>query len=242
MYPIPPSEKLVESRVCKQCGADFPITDKDLEFYDKVSPVFGGVKYGIPAPTLCPDCRQRRRLSFRNERKLYKRKCDITGKEIVSIYSPDKSFTVYHQDYWWGDGWDAFSYGREFDFNRPFFEQFGELAKRVPKPAIYTDRTMEKSSYCNYGMDCEGCYICVNCYVVGNSYYSTSCWPSDGVSRVLGLVDCDNCADSSYVYECLDLKKCYKCFYSRLLEDCSECYFSENLQACSYCIGCVNLQ
>jgi hypothetical protein len=100
-----------------------------MEFYTKVSPSFpspgmpttrGGVaapkKYLIPPPTLCPDCRQQRRLSFRNERKLYKRKCDATGADIVSIYSPDKPFIVYHQDYWWSDKWDPMSYEREVDF------------------------------------------------------------------------------------------------------------------------------
>jgi len=33
-------EKIVETRICKHCGASFDITDKDLEFYEKVSPVF----------------------------------------------------------------------------------------------------------------------------------------------------------------------------------------------------------
>ncbi len=110
MYPIPSNEHLVENRKCRQCAAVFPITDKDMEFYEKVSPVFGGKRYSIPAPTLCPDCRQQRRLSFRNERKLYKRKCDATGKDIISIYSPDKPYTVYHQDYWWSDKWDPLDY------------------------------------------------------------------------------------------------------------------------------------
>ncbi len=127
MYPIPLSELLVEEKKCRQCSTPFPITDKDMEFYSKVSPSFGGKKYFLPPPTLCPDCRQQRRLSFRNERKLYKRKCDATGKDIVSIYSPDKPYTVYHQDYWWSDAWDPMSYGREFDFSRGAFEQFGEL-------------------------------------------------------------------------------------------------------------------
>jgi hypothetical protein len=78
----------------------------------------------IPPPTLCPDCRQQRRLSFRNERKLYKRKCDATGKDIISIYSPDKPYTVYHQDYWWSDAWEPMDYGRDFDFSRSAIEQF----------------------------------------------------------------------------------------------------------------------
>jgi uncharacterized protein YbaR (Trm112 family) len=110
LYPIPPSEKLVETKSCKHCNTSFPITDKDLEFYEKISPVFAGKKYSIPTPTLCPDCRQQRRLSFRNERKLYKRNCDATGKSIISIYSPDKPYKVYNQDFWLSDKWDPFSY------------------------------------------------------------------------------------------------------------------------------------
>ncbi len=133
MLPVPSTETLAETKTCKHCGDDFPITHQDLEFYNKVSPVFSGVKYAIPTPTICPDCRQQRRLSFRNERKLYKRKCDATQREIVSIYSPDKPFKVCHPDFCWSDQWDPLSYRRDFDFNRPFFEQFAELAEAVPK-------------------------------------------------------------------------------------------------------------
>jgi hypothetical protein len=34
------SEKVVESKLCKHCNSKFEITDKDLEFYEKVSPIF----------------------------------------------------------------------------------------------------------------------------------------------------------------------------------------------------------
>jgi hypothetical protein len=37
---IPSDEKIVETKKCLLSGDDFIITDKDLEFYDKVSPVF----------------------------------------------------------------------------------------------------------------------------------------------------------------------------------------------------------
>ena len=73
-------ETIVQTKQCKHCGISFDITDKDLEFYDKVSPVFNGKKCLIPTPTFCPNCRQQRRRSFRNERKLYKKKCDLSGK------------------------------------------------------------------------------------------------------------------------------------------------------------------
>ena len=135
-----------------------------MEFYSKVSPTFSiplqsegvsrsdgvvlsegvsrsdGVvdqkRYLIPLPTLCPECRKQRRLAFRNERKLYKRKCDATGKDAISVYSPEAPYTVYHQDYWWSDAWDALSYGREYETSTSAMGQFGALLQVVPKMAL----------------------------------------------------------------------------------------------------------
>jgi len=76
-------ERIIETKQCKNCQIGFSITDRDLEFYDKVSPIFWWKKYSIPTPKLCPDCRQQRRLTFRNERSLYKRKLTmLTFAEI----------------------------------------------------------------------------------------------------------------------------------------------------------------
>jgi hypothetical protein len=38
-------EKIVQTKVCKQCNLSFNITDKDLEFYDKFSPKFNDEKF-----------------------------------------------------------------------------------------------------------------------------------------------------------------------------------------------------
>jgi len=79
------------ARTCRHCQASFEITAGDVEFYKKVSPRFGDYVAEIPTPTLCPECRMRRRLSFRNERKLYRRICDATKQPIISIYAPSPS-------------------------------------------------------------------------------------------------------------------------------------------------------
>ena len=83
-----PLHRLLMNRSCTQCSAPFEITEEDLKFYDAISPVFVGVKQSIPPPTLCPDCRQQRRLAMRNSSNLYHRKSDLSGKQIISIYSP----------------------------------------------------------------------------------------------------------------------------------------------------------
>ena len=61
-------------KYCRHCGTNFEITEADLKFYDKISPVFDSRKYPIPTPALCSNCRMQRRMAFRNERNLYKRK------------------------------------------------------------------------------------------------------------------------------------------------------------------------
>jgi hypothetical protein len=34
------NEKIIETKTCRFCSTKFDITNKDLEFYEKVSPVF----------------------------------------------------------------------------------------------------------------------------------------------------------------------------------------------------------
>src|SRR3989344_936460 len=105
------------------CKSPFEIIDGDLQFYDRVSPIFAGKKYAIPPPTLCPDCRQQRRIAHCNERYLYPGECQLCHGRTLTQYSPSFSQPVYCRDCWHSDKWDARTYGREFDFSRPFFEQ-----------------------------------------------------------------------------------------------------------------------
>ncbi|MBU0648075.1 hypothetical protein KJ855_02745, partial [Patescibacteria group bacterium] len=123
----------MENKVCRQCGTDFVVNDGELVFLDKVSPEFGGKKYQIPAPKECPECRMQRRFAFRNVRNVYKRKLEGKEGEFVSVYSPSNKHIIIHEDEYLSDGFDVMKYGREFDFNRPFFEQLQELHLAVPK-------------------------------------------------------------------------------------------------------------
>ncbi|MBI5753550.1 zinc-ribbon domain containing protein [Candidatus Peregrinibacteria bacterium] len=115
------------SKTCRECGQGFKISPEDLAFYKKI---------GVPEPTLCPGCRQQRRLAFRNEKNLYKRACDLCGSGIISFFDKDVKFPVYCSACWWSDKWDSSIYGRDYDFSRPFFEQFGELMQEVPKVGV----------------------------------------------------------------------------------------------------------
>lgn len=64
---------------CTQCGKQFLILEKEQKFLEGKS---------LPLPTMCPSCRQLRRLQLRGERNLYKTNCQKCGKEIIVSYEP----------------------------------------------------------------------------------------------------------------------------------------------------------
>jgi hypothetical protein len=222
-------------KTCAQCNTSFEVHDRDKEFYQKISLVLeNGKSFSIPEPTLCPLCRQRRRFSFRNERHLYRRKCNGSGKEIISMYAPESPYKVYAQDVWWRTNWDATEYGRSFDFNRPFFEQFYELAKDVPRIALLNVNS-ENSEYCNFTGDVKNSYLIFgpvyseNCYY-GSPYYSKDCMDA------LVLRECELC------YECIDCRKLYQSFYCQDCNNSDFLIYCFDLQGCSECIGCAGLR
>jgi len=100
----------------------------------------------VSSPTLCPACRQQRRLAWRNERSLYPGSCQLCGKALISLYSPDKPYTIYCQDCWQSDKWDPLHYGRAWQPGKSFFAQLKELQLVVPRMAI-TIRNCENSDY-----------------------------------------------------------------------------------------------
>lgn len=142
------NDTIIDTPTCPHCQETFDIIQQDRDFYQKISPTFDEYTADIPNPKLCPACRERRRLSFRNERNLHIRTCDASQKNIISMYSPDKPFKVYDQKIWRSDSRNPMDYGRDFDFTRTFTEQFKELMKDVPLCALATDFTQQEN--CDY--------------------------------------------------------------------------------------------
>ena len=91
-----------ETKICLNCKKDFNILVEDFLFYEKIN---------VPPPLWCPDCRSMRRMIFRNERSLHKRKCDITGKDIISIYRADCPYTICNREYYFSEEYNPLSYG-----------------------------------------------------------------------------------------------------------------------------------
>ncbi|MEI8174560.1 MAG: hypothetical protein WCG28_01270, partial [bacterium] len=215
------------SLICQNCKKDFTIGIEDFNFYEKIK---------VSPPSWCPECRQQRRYAWRNERVLYRRNCDLCEKSMVTIYSPNKPYKVYCNECWWGDGWDQSSFGRDFDFSRPFFEQFAQLQHEVPRMALLNKNSVN-SEYTNHSGDNKNVYLSSVVFDSENVMYSN--W-------IMKSRDCMDCScileKGERLYETIDSRSCYQCQYSIFLKDSSNCLYCYDCHGCNQCFMSSNLR
>lgn len=223
-----------QQRTCPITGKTFIVRDEDMVFYEKISPVFAGHKYLIPPPTLSPGERTRRRLSYRNENKLFKRKSSLSGRTIISFFRPDSPYQIYTQDEWWSDKWDPMYYGRDFDFGRSFFEQFHKMQLMVPRPPLVNNQA-ENSDYCNFADRNK------NCYLITSSNDNSDCYYGFLLVKNRDCVDSSFCTDSELLFQCIDCLHCYNLNYCQNCENCIESEFLLNCRGVRNCFMCANL-
>jgi hypothetical protein len=215
-----------ENRICQNCKQDFTIEPEDLGFYEKIA---------VPPPTFCPECRYIRRLLDRNEYNFYRRKCDATGRVIISIYRPDAPFLVYNQEYWKSDAWDPKSYGRDFDFGRPFFEQYEDLRRVVPHLAL-VNLNSPNSEYSNQAANNK------NSYMLFTSSDCEECMYGSWCEHSTFLGDCYMANKCEYCYECMNISHCSKCMWCQDCVDSVDLRFCIDCRGCLDCFGCVGLR
>ncbi|MFA6917960.1 MAG: hypothetical protein WC285_03985 [Candidatus Gracilibacteria bacterium] len=211
---------------CVECLSEFEYHSGEKEVYEKL---------GIPLPLNCSECRQKRRMIFRNERALYYNKSFKSGKKIITIYSEETPFKVIDLGEWWDDSFDATIYGRDFDFSRPFFEQFKDLQFEVPR-------------WARQHLNCENAEFTNNCAGVKNSYLDFSCNDCEEIYYCMKVYDCSHCLDSMWLYdseycsECVQSHNCYNVHYSQLSENCRDSLFLFDCRGCHDCLLCAGIR
>ncbi len=215
-----------ETKTCQNCKSSFVVDRDDLDFYEKIQ---------VPPPTFCPECRTIRRMTWRNERTLYKRACEKTGKQIISCFAPDSGIHVYDRDVWWSDEWDPLSFGREYDFSKSFFLQFRELLNEIPMPSVFNSRCV-RSDYGNHNGELKDSYLVFATWGGENLLYS---------SQIMGAKDSSDLlvvSNSELCYEVIGSSKLYRVVYAENCENCSDSYFLYECRGCNNCFGCANLR
>lgn len=215
-----------ETKTCQNCKQQFTIDPEDFDFYKKMS---------VPPPTFCPECRMKRRFAWRNEHNLYRRKDDASGKDIFAGFPPDTPLKIYEKEYWISDSWDPLAYGKDYDFSRPFFEQFKELMYAVPWPSRSVTRIVN-SDYCDQAGDIKNCYLCFNLDRSEDSSYIVR------AAEIRNSFDLTQATNNELCYDSISIHECNRVFFSRDCESCLNVWFSKNCTGCTDCFGCANLR
>jgi len=215
-----------ETRNCQNCKKDFVIESDDFSFYEKIS---------VPPPTFCPECRIQRRLSWRNVWHLFNKTDSNSGKKVFSIFPEESPVKIYEKDFWNSDNWDPLSYGQNFDFSRPFFDQFKDLLQKVPLPANPLSNVVD-SSYCTNVNDIKNCYL-----VRASSYSEDSAYLiwDQASKKTFDSHMTNNC---ELCYGNVNTTGCYKTIFSVDCEDSMDLILCKDCIGCNSCFGSIGLR
>lgn len=224
-------EKLTpHNRTCLQCQKDFEIFSEDIEFYKKLQ---------VPPPKLCSDCRMQRRFGFYgNILKFYKKECAAhLGEKVITTFHSESPYKVFDLKHWWSDKWGGEEYGADYDFNRPFFEQFKEFNLKVPQiPLTHYWKNIIDSPYTIGILNSKNCYFTSTGSNLENVHYSYWVAGSRDSADLLNVLFSENC------YEIVYGGYCYNVYFSEEVDHCIDSAFLYDCKNCSNCFMCSNLR
>lgn len=218
-------------KTCPITGKTFTVSEREMALRRKM---------GIEGePDWHPIARWQLLGAFWQHWALHKRKCDKTGKQIVSVFSEDCPYPVWHKDEWIKH---ADPPGANFDSSRPVFDQLWDFFRRSPiahnvgtgnENCEYTDDWWySKNCYlCHSGYECEDERYCYRNIRVNHAQYCVFSFDSE---RCVDLINSHNCFHTFFAYNC------WQCSDSAFLYDCrncNHCMFCSNLRNKSYCFG-----
>ncbi|MDP2669632.1 MAG: hypothetical protein Q8O99_01105 [bacterium] len=227
-------EPILERRTCRRSGEKFPIFAGDKELLEKISPIINGKKYPLPLPTLSPRMREIRRLMRRNDTKLYKTTCVLTGQTLFSFYHPEMGYKI-GDAYQWSAHVDNTNLGKAYDFSQPFGKQFAQLFQQTIKQHALIVGSMENSLYTHNIGGAKNCYMVFDAGMIEDIMYAVR------VANTKKMIDGFEVRFTERAYECIGVSKCQNIFYAHNCSSCSDSALLYGCHGCHHCIGCTNL-
>ena len=212
--------------ICQNCKTQFTIEPEDFKFYEKMK---------VPPPTFCPECRIIRRFIWRNERVLYKRKCELCGNIIFTLFSPVVKTPVYCYDCWWSDKWNPMIYMSSYDFSQPFLKQFQKLIEVVP--------IISKWGFDNINCDYAAHMgYSKNAYLSSSGVHSEDIYYSYSIDKGKNIFDSFLSGESELCYENINCNKTYNSSFLVNSKNCINSFFLYDCSGCQDCVLCTGLR
>lgn len=154
------------------------------------------------------------------------------------MYPPEAPYIVYCIDCWWSDGWNPEDYAREYDFTRPFFEQFDELLHHVPMRGLaISKQAAEGSPYTNH------CDHAKNCYLIFYSDHNEDAQHGFYLANDKSLLDSSVLWECEQCYDSMNGFQNYRVHGSRgNVHNSLDCYFIRDAKNAQNCFGSSNLR
>ena len=215
----------METKTCTDCGAEFKMTEKERDLYEKIK---------LAPPGICFYCRFRQHCAFWIFGKFRKGVSALSGDSIITVIPENVRFPIYTYAEWWSDKWTAMDYGQDYDPSRPFFDQLKELQEKIPRP----------HQMGNLNTNCEWCD---DSWESKNCYLGRAVLRSEEVSYGYRVIDTKNSVDVTYCfimdksYDCLFCFNSYNLNYSRNSRNCIDSYFFFFFRSCTDCFMCWNV-
>jgi hypothetical protein len=154
---------------------------------------------------------------------------------MISVYSEQSGVPVYCKPCFWSNDFNPLDFGVDFDFSRPFFEQFAELRQRVPHLGLFHINS-ENSDYTVNSSCNRDCYLSNSIHDCQQVHFSDMAYKSK---------------DSMELFSCTELELCFQCrrshqcFDSEYLDRCSQLSHSHLCYNChggTWLIGCAGVR
>ncbi len=206
----------------------------EQEFLQRFSGLHSYLGAVLPLPRVAACESVRAICGWGNTWNLYRSQSSYSGKPCLTRYSPAEPYKIVTIEEFWSDAIDNAEFGADYDFSRPFFDQFNELMLRIYHLPL-SATNIENSDYVNGALNLKDCYLC---FAASDSQGCLYCHElRSGESNI----DCIATKRCRFCYAGASLDNCYEC------RSCVDCWDSAGCFGCSGChsvtdcIGCVGL-
>ena len=163
-------------------------------------------------------------MAWYPNKRLYRRPSSKSGKDIISVYSPEASCPVYSHAEWYADDWVSSSL--EVDYSKSFFQQFADLQKIAPVVTLLSNK-QENAEYCHDVDRLKNCYLVFDAINCEDIYYSVRIYNSRS------CIDCYWVMNSELLYDCVYV---FSSYHSRYSFNC------KNIIDSAFLFNCHNTQ